>query len=155
MIIKLLNWKINYVINIWREKRVINFQGYTHWRERRKGKKGRERKTMEAERKIPGIGDSGPFPPLLSITDRFVRRHGYREAFSKFPLPAARSEQREEHRKRDDYARPTARRTATTTGRLSTLGGKGVGAGFQFKVGRACRDFNVQNAYAKLFAPLW
>lgn len=26
--------------------------------------------------------------------------------------------------------------------------------GFQFKVGRACRDFNVQNAYAKLFAPL-
>lgn len=26
--------------------------------------------------------------------------------------------------------------------------------GFQFKVGRTCRDFNVQNAYAKLFAPL-
>lgn len=25
---------------------------------------------------------------------------------------------------------------------------------FQFKVGRTCRDFNVQNAYAKLFAPL-
>lgn len=29
-----------------------------------------------------------------------------------------------------------------------------VADGFQFKVGRACRDFNVQNAYAKLFAPL-
>lgn len=58
MIIKPLNWKINYVINIWREKRVINFQGYTRWRERRKGKKGRERKTMEAERKIPGTPSS-------------------------------------------------------------------------------------------------
>lgn len=151
MIIKPLNWKINYVINIWREKRVINFQGYSI--DEKEEKKERKRRKNNGSRE-KNSRDRTP-SSTLSITDRFVRRHGYREAFSKFPLPAARSEQREEHRKRDDYARRTARRTATTTGRLSTLGGKGVGAGFQFKVGRACRDFNVQNAYAKLFAPLW
>lgn len=59
----------------------------------------------------------------------------------------------ERSRKRDEHAADYAE-DGHDDG-LSTLEGKGGGAGFQFKVGRACRDFNVQNAYAKLFAPLW
>jgi len=48
-------------------------------------------------------------------------------------------------------------RTITTTTMTTTttaIGGRATSGGFQFKVGRTCRDFNVQNAYAKLFAPL-
>lgn len=77
----------------------------------------------------------------------------YRETFSKFPL-LPHGLRGVVSRVSYDYAGDYE--DGHDDG-LSTLEGKRWGgrAGFQFKVGRACRDFNVQNAYAKLFAPLW
>lgn len=57
---------------------------------------------------------------------------------------------RRHHPNRDDEEYANGYDDGLSTGRVETSGR----AGFQFKVGRACRDFNVQNAYAKLFAPL-
>lgn len=48
------------------------------------------------------------------------------------------------------FCETTTAAVATT----ATIDGGETSGGFQFKVGRTCRDFNVQNAYAKLFAPL-
>ena len=81
---------------------------------------------------------------------------------SRFLLPhlPRRTTFRRRCRKRDDARRggllrgPTEENGHDDDG-LSTPGVESRRQpGFQFKVGRACRDFNVQNAYAKLFAPL-
>lgn len=129
-------------VNLARKRSILS-RKRTHEKER-KGKKREEEKKEWME--IASLVDSRSIRTASRI---------YRETFSKFPLqPHGLSNERS--RKRGKL-RLRGRLRGRPRRRAIDFGGEGWGgrAGFQFKVGRACRDFNVQNAYAKLFAPLW